>query len=69
MGFSSFLGPKISFFDNIQKIFIKFDCFSLKNTCTNRKSDNIVLNKHWNREKIVFLAPLNWDFLPLPGLA
>jgi hypothetical protein len=23
----------------------------------------------FNREKIVFLAPLNWDFLPLPGLA
>jgi len=23
----------------------------------------------FNREKIVFMAPLNWDFLPLPGLA
>jgi hypothetical protein len=47
MGFSSFLGPKISFFENIQKIFKKIDYFSLKNTCTNRESDNIVLNKDW----------------------
>jgi hypothetical protein len=32
-------------------------------------SRNIKKIMTFNREKNVFWAPLNWDFLPLPGLA